>query len=108
MTRESYCRYKEGDIVQIRPDLSVAERYRMPNGTADYGFVPSITLWEIDEDRLDYRGRSATITEIFDCRYILDVDGGNYWWCDDMFVDEDDLQVNKEVCEQELASLLCL
>lgn len=102
MAREVYCRYKEGDIVQIRPDLSVSERYRMPNGRNGY------SPWEICEGRLNYCGHYATITGIFNFRYKLDVDVGSYFWCDDMLVDEDDLQVNKEVCEQELASLLCL
>lgn len=102
MARKCYCRYREGDIVQIRDDLSVTEQYRMPNGESDH------VLWKIDEDRLDYCGMMATITDIFDCRYMLDVDGGGYWWCDDMLVDMDDPQANKEVCEQELASLLYL
>lgn len=101
MARKCYCRYKKGDIVQIRPDLSVSEQYRMPS------FI-GYQLWEISEGRLCYCGRFATIIDIVNFRYKLDVDVGSYFWCDDMLVSEDDLQVNKEVCEQELTSLLCL
>ena len=101
MAKEFYCRYKKGDIVQIRPDLSVSEQYRMPSLR---GYQP----WEICEGRLCYCGWFATIIDIVNFRYKLDVDIGSYYWCDDMRVSEDDLQVNKEVCEQELTSLLCL
>ena len=59
-----------GDKVRIRQDLLAGEMY----GDCEY-----------DEDMLQYQGKVATVTKVFDSKvirpcYYLDIDNGDWYW----------------------------
>jgi hypothetical protein len=64
-------KFKVGDKVTIRKDLS---RY-------EYNVV---------SDMEEYRGQVATITDVKDSYYLIDLDDGTWAWNDINFISEDD------------------
>lgn len=65
-------KYNVGDKVKIREDLKVGRRYNKCL------FV---------ENMKKYKGKIATITEITDNDYDIDIDDGDWCWTDEMFED---------------------
>lgn len=66
-------RYKVGDKVRIRYNLGIGETY---GGEV---FVDDMNV---------FSGKQATITEIENGEYYIDLDEGEFIWTDEMFVDE--------------------
>lgn len=65
-------KYKVGDKVKIREDLIVGNEY----GADDFA-----------EEMELYKGGIATITDIYNNKYFIDVDDGEWHWTDEMFED---------------------
>lgn len=63
-------KYKVGDVVRIRPDLSTGQNYD-PVG--------------INNAMCEYKGREATITFVGSHFYNLDIDMETWRWIDSMF-----------------------
>lgn len=72
-------KYKVGDKVKIREDLIVGNEY----GADDFA-----------EEMELYKGGIATITDIYNNKYFIDVDDGEWYWTDEMF--EDDAAIKSE------------
>jgi hypothetical protein len=76
-------KYKVGDKVRIREDLTIKEQYN------DLTFVP---------DMVQYMGKVATITRIkFDDVYGIDLDDCKWSWSDEMFEDIEDTPKNVDI-----------
>ena len=72
-------KYKVGDKVKIREDLVVGYDYN------DFTFI-------VDMEK--YKGAIATIKYCYsDESYEVDVDGGTWYWTDDMLEDIDDTMI---------------
>lgn len=63
-------RFKVGDKIRIKSNLVVGNRY---NGECLF-----------NSDMKEYKGRMATIREIHEDRYILDIDEPHWHWCEEM------------------------
>jgi hypothetical protein len=72
-------KYKVGDKVKIREDLIVDNDY------GSDGFT---------EEMEQYKGKTATITDVCYDKYEIDIDDGNWCWTDEML--EDDTVVESE------------
>jgi hypothetical protein len=68
-------KYKIGDKVRIRPDLTT-RRYKMNNSSASDAVI---------SDMLKYADKIATITTTAGGKYRIDIDGRKYNWTDEMF-----------------------
>jgi hypothetical protein len=71
-------KYKVGDKVKIREDLIVDNDY------GSDGFT---------EEMERYKGKTATITDVYWDKYEIDIDDGNWCWTDEML--EDDVSIAK-------------
>jgi hypothetical protein len=68
-------KYKVGDVVFIRNDLS------------EFGFKAYVNT-----SMYEYRGKAATISHINEFGFIfLDIDKGLWWWTEDMFERNDEV-----------------
>lgn len=65
-------KYKVGDKVKIREDLVVDEIY------GDDSFA---------EEMERYKGKTATITDVYCGKYEIDIDDGDWCWTDEMLED---------------------
>ena len=79
--------FNVGDKVSIREGLQLGELY------GDCGYV---------RDMLQYEGKVATVTEVFDCEtdypsYSLDIDKGKWFWDSEMLISvEEGKSYNKD------------
>ena len=74
-------KYKVGDRVKIREDLIVGNEY----GADDFA-----------EEMELYKGGIATITDIYNNKYFIDVDDGEWHWTDEMFEDNVNSTLDEE------------
>ena len=65
-------KYKVGDKVKIREDLIVDNVY----GSDSFA-----------EEMAQYKGKTATITDVYCDKYEIDLDDGDWCWTDEMFED---------------------
>lgn len=65
-------KYKVGDKVKIREDLVVDETYGEDSFT---------------EEMEQYKGKTATITDVYWGKYEIDIDDGSWCWTDEMLED---------------------
>lgn len=70
--------YKVGDKVKIREDLIVDDVY----GSDSFA-----------EEMAQYKGKTATITDVHMDKYEIDIDDGSWYWTDEML--EDDVNIAK-------------
>ena len=63
-------KYKVGDIVTVRSDLEVHERYGCEF------FAPRM---------VKFKGKKVTIDRIAYCNYEIEEDGREFYWTDEMF-----------------------
>lgn len=63
-------KYKVGDKVRIRKDLQVGKMYGGLN---------------INEQKAEFLGKTATVKIYWGNEYSLDIDGGKWAWSDEMF-----------------------
>lgn len=83
-------KYKVGDTVKIRKDLIVNGHYYNDEHTGvDYD--------SFAQGMKKYKGKIATITKCFSYDYKIDLDGGNYYWTDEMFEDVEEFKVGDRV-----------
>ena len=69
-------KFKVGDKVRVRSGLEINRTYANEGGNRDCYFVAGME---------NYRGKEATITGSFmGIRYSLDIDGGRWYWVDEM------------------------
>ena len=66
-------KYKVGDSVVIKGGLEVGETY----GSDSF-----------ESEMAEFRGCVALITDIVGDKYTIDLDGGAWWWTDEMFVEK--------------------
>lgn len=73
--------YQPGDTVLVRSDLSEYTTYDTDSKLRHVGAIPSM---------VPFAGSFVTIkyaaTDSDDGCYKIEEDGGNWWWCDGMFV----------------------
>ena len=74
-------KYKIGDKVKIREDLIVDNDY------GSDGFT---------EEMVEYKGKTATITDVHYDKYDIDVDDGQWYWTDEMLEDCVDSALDEE------------
>lgn len=74
-------KYKVGDKVKIREDLIVDNVY----GSDSFA-----------EEMAQYKGKTATITDVYRDKYEIDIDNGSWYWTDEMFEDKDNAVVESE------------
>ena len=74
-------KYKVCDRVKIREDLIVGNEY----GADDFA-----------EEMELYKGGIATITDIYNNKYFIDVDDGEWHWTDEMFEDNVNSTLDEE------------
>ena len=67
-----------GDAVVIRADLRRGEKYAMMRGKHN-------TTDTVSESMLAYAWREAFITSHIFNKYTIDLDGGRWFWTDEMF-----------------------
>lgn len=72
-------RYKVGQKVRIRNDLTVGERYPMQSGEK-YGYDPGVA-----ESMEKYRGQIVTIDSYYCGLYLILEDNRGRYWTDTMF-----------------------
>ena len=74
-------KYKVGDKVKIREDLIVDDVY----GSDSFA-----------EEMVEYKGKTATITDVHYDKYEIDLDDGSWYWTDEMLEDCVDISESKD------------
>lgn len=73
--------YKPGDKVIVRPDLTNTWLYETDNKMRHVGVVSSMASFAGGIVTIKYAATGSN-----DGCYKIEEDGGNWWWCDGMFV----------------------
>ena len=84
-------KYKVGDKIRVRKKLIPKTKY------GDVYFAINMR---------EYEGEEAIVKEVGAIAYHLDIDGGMYWWADEMFEPveemsaEEAIRIQAEICSR--------